>query len=107
MPIRNSITSHKVRVGMTSGSLNKIILENVSLKGLSGNLKRAYPTIEPSTDCEEKDVIQWRTCARFPIPRVSVTATAIQRDVVSGNVAECRLTDTSCPNNANKRCTVR
>ncbi len=59
------------------------------------------PRVEPSTHCEEKAVIAWRTCARFPIARISVSATTSQGDVGSGNVAESRLTGTGCPNNAN------
>ena len=81
MPIRNSIASHKVRVGMTRGSLNKTILENVRLEVPLGDLRRPYPKAEPSTHCEENDAIEWRTCTRFPIARISVSATTGQRDV--------------------------
>ena len=40
---------------------------------------RAYPRVQASTHCEEKDIIKWRTCARFPIPRIIVSVTTQAR----------------------------
>src|SRR6266702_12956 len=100
VPMGNSRTSHEVRVGMTRGTLNKIILKHVFRSSL-GNLSRAYPRLEPSTHCKNKAAIEWRTCTRFPIARISVTTTTSQGDVGSGNVAESKLTGTGCPKNAN------
>ena len=82
MPTTNSIASHRICVGITRGTLNKIILK-YAFKGPFGDFGTAYPNVEPSTHCEAKNVREWRMCARFPIARRAVTAARSQRRAVA------------------------
>jgi hypothetical protein len=57
IPMRSSTASHKGRLGITGGILNNIMLERPEFRLFFREEAGAYPNVEPSTHCEEKNVM--------------------------------------------------
>ena len=79
IPTMNKRTSQSIRVGTTTGVFVAIILkcndvESLVNPGYKNNEQQAYPTKDTTMHIDEKNVIECKGCARFPMARIVVSA---------------------------------
>jgi hypothetical protein len=75
----NNRASQSIRAGTTTGVFVAIILrcsdiESLENSGYNNNEQQAYPTIDTTMHIDEKNVIECKGCARFPMARIVVSA---------------------------------